>query len=253
VVANGCGITLYAPNINLVRDPRWGRAEEVYGEDPHLSAELAVAMVTGMQGNREGETVAEDGGPLMSGACCKHFAVYQNENIPEARTQLDANVSARSLWETYMPVMKACVVRAKATHVMCSYNSVNGKPTCAHPDLLNGILREQWKFDGFVVSDYDAWVNLVTTHHYVDTMEEAAAVGINAGTNTIRRLYVLQVWRMVLTIPTLSCRHGPGGRIRDLQRRGRYAPGDLRWQGHRCHRGHGLPPADESAHASWDV
>ena len=113
-VANGCGITLYAPNINIVRDPRWGRAEEVYGEDPHLTAELAVAMVTGMQGNAEGESHGSDGF-LMAGACCKHFAVYQNENIPQARTSLDAAVTARDLWETYMPVMKACVVRAKAS------------------------------------------------------------------------------------------------------------------------------------------
>jgi len=164
-----------------VRDPRWGRAEEVYGEDPHLTAELAVGMITGMQGNEEGEITAKDGQPLMSGASCKHFAVYQNEDQPEARTSLDANVTARDLWETYMPVMKACVTRAKATHVMCSYNAVNGKPTCAHPELLNGILRDAWGFDGFVVSDYDAWVNLVTTHHYVDTYGEAATVGLNAG------------------------------------------------------------------------
>jgi len=181
VTSNGCGITLYAPNINLVRDPRWGRAEEVYSEDPHLSGELAVAMVTGMQGNAEGETTAEDGGALMSGACCKHYAVYQNEDKPEARTSLDAAVGARALWETYLPVMEACVARAKATHVMCSYNAVNGKPTCAHPELLDGILRAQWDFDGFVVSDYDAWKNLVDTHHYAANWSDAAAKGLNAG------------------------------------------------------------------------
>jgi len=179
--ANGCGITLYAPNINLVRDPRWGRAEEVFGEDPHLTSELAVAIVTGMQGNKEGETRAADGGPLMAGACCKHYAVYSSENIPKDRTQLNVNVSARSLHETYLPAMKACVNRAKATHVMCSYNAVNGKPTCAHNELLNDVLRKQWGFDGFVVSDYDAWINLKTTHHFVSTFEEAAAVGINSG------------------------------------------------------------------------
>jgi len=181
VTANGCGITLYAPNINLVRDPRWGRAEEVYGEDPYLTAELTVGMVTGMQGNKEGETLAEDGGALMSGACCKHYAVYNNENVPIDRFTLDANVSNRDLWETYLPVMKACVVRAKATHVMCSYNAVNGKPTCAHDELLNQVLRDQWKFEGFVVSDYDAWINLFTTHHYASSYGDAAAKGINAG------------------------------------------------------------------------
>jgi beta-glucosidase len=92
----------------------------VFGEDPHLTSELAVSIVTGMQGNREGETVAADGGALMAGACCKHYAVYSSENIPEDRTVLNVNVSARSLHETYLPAMKACVVRAKATHVMCS-------------------------------------------------------------------------------------------------------------------------------------
>lgn len=179
-VSNGCGITLYAPNINIVRDPRWGRAEEVYGEDPFLTSELAVGMVTGLQGNKEGESHGADG-PLMSGASCKHFAVYQNENVPETRTFLDANVSARDLWETYLPMMKACVTRGKATHVMCSYNAVNGKPTCAHPELLNDILRDSWGFDGFVVSDYDAWKNLVDTHKYASTYVEAAATGINSG------------------------------------------------------------------------
>ena len=179
--ANGCGITLYAPNINLVRDPRWGRAEEVFGEDPHLTSEMAVAIVTGMQGNEEGKTHAVDGGRLMAGACCKHYAVYSSENIPIDRQKFNVNVSARSLFETYLPAMQACVHRAKATHVMCSYNAVNGKPTCAHNELLNDVLRKQWDFDGFVVSDYDAWINLKTTHNYVSTFEEAAAVGINAG------------------------------------------------------------------------
>ncbi|KAJ1456285.1 glycoside hydrolase superfamily [Pelagophyceae sp. CCMP2097] len=171
--ANGCGITLYAPNLNLVRDPRWGRAEEVYGEDPVLTAELAVKMITGLQGNNEFETHHRQGGALMVGASCKHYAVYQNEDLPD--------VTARDLWETYLPVHKACVQRAKATHVMCSYNAVNGKPSCAHAELLNDVLRQAWGFDGFVVSDYDAWANLVTTHHYVSTFEEAAAAGINAG------------------------------------------------------------------------
>merc|ERR1712159_825783 len=132
--------------------------------------------VTGMQGNREGESLAADGGALMTGACCKHYAVYQNEDHPAPRTSLNANVTGRDLWETYLPVMKACVARAKATHVMCSYNAVNGKPTCAHNELLNDILRGQWGFDGFVVSDYDAWINLKTTHHYASTFSEAATL-----------------------------------------------------------------------------
>ena len=145
VVANGCGITLYAPNVNLVRDPRWGRAEEVYGEDPHLTAELAVGMVTGLQGNAEGSTSGPGGGPLVTGACCKHFAVYQNEDLPADRMVLDANVSSRDLWETYLPVMKACVVRAKATHVMCSYNAAR---TAASSVLFAGKERARRRSTG---------------------------------------------------------------------------------------------------------
>ena len=213
VVANGCGLTLYAPNVdvperrplgfasdvvqrrekssvvvlgtqgrvsqvNLVRDPRWGRAEEVYGEDPHLSAEVSVGVVTGMQlGPAGGDGTSR----WLAAAGVKHYAVYNNEDVPEERTKLDANVSSRDLWETYLPVFKALITRANASHVMCSYNAVNGKPTCAHPELLNDILRDAWGFEGFVVSDYDAWKNLVDTHHYVDDYEAAAAVGINSG------------------------------------------------------------------------
>lgn len=180
-VSNGCGITLYAPNINMLRDPRWGRAEEVFGEDPHLTSELAVAIVTGMQGNEEGSRRGADGGALMTSAGIKHLAVYNSETQPKDRTTLNVNVTSRDLWETYLPAFKAAVVRGKASHVMCSYNAVNGKPTCAHDELLTTILREQWGFDGFVVSDYDAWINLVTTHHYASDFEDAAAKGINAG------------------------------------------------------------------------
>jgi len=178
VVSNGCGITVYAPNINIVRDPRWGRAEEAYGEDPHLTSELAVAMVTGLQGNEEGSRRAPDGGALMTSAGIKHLGVY---NIENNREYIDINVTARDLWETYLPAFKAAVVRGRASSLMCSYNAVNGKPTCAHSGLLNEILRKQWGFDGFVVSDYDAWKNLVDTHHYATDYEDAAAKGLIGG------------------------------------------------------------------------
>jgi beta-glucosidase len=178
VTSNGCGLTLYGPNINILRDPRWGRAEEVYSEDPHLSSELAVATVTGIQGNKEGSRSGAVGGALIASAGIKHTFVY---NAEDRRDSFDVRVSARDLWETYLPIFKAAVVRGKASHVMCSYNAVNGKPTCAHDELLNGILRQQWGFDGFVVSDYDAWANLVDTFHYADNYTDAAAKGINAG------------------------------------------------------------------------
>ena len=115
-----------------MRDPRWGRAEEVFGECPHLTSELAVEIVTGMQGNNEGEITAPGGGSLMAGACCKHYAVYSSENVPVDRTKLNVNVSARSLYETYLPAMKACVARAKATHVMCSCKPPHPPATICH-------------------------------------------------------------------------------------------------------------------------
>lgn len=250
--ANGCGITLYAPNINLVRDPRWGRAEEVFGEDPHLTSELAVSIVTGMQGNREGETTAADGGAsLMAGACCKHYAVYSSEDVPTNRNQLNVNVSARSLHETYLPAMKACVQRAKATHVMCSYNSVNGKPTCAHDELLNGVLREQWSFDGFVVSDYGKpfrsllpgiafvaeWVCGAECRR-VDQPEDDAPLRVD-----VRGSCCLGYQR----------RHGPGGRLRHVFCGRCDASGARRWHRHRRHCKRVLPSAHAHSAEAWNV
>jgi len=178
---NGCGITAYAPNLNLVRDPRWGRGQETFGEDPHHMARLVVAYVTGAQDNAPGAKVGPDGKHMRIGMCCKHFAAYDLENVPSSRQTFNTNLSSADMWYTYMPAFQACIQEAQATHVMCSYNSVEGVPTCGSKGLLTEILREQWNWDGFVVSDYDAWANILNTHHYVDNMEDAAAVGINAG------------------------------------------------------------------------
>lgn len=178
---NGCGLTIYGPNLNLVRDPRWGRGQEVMGEDPFLMARLVVEWVLGAQNNSAGDSVGPNGKHVLSGLCCKHFAAYDLEDKPAARQVFNANLTSRSMWETYMPAFEACIKEAKATHVMCSYNSVQGVPTCGSHGLLTEILRDQWGFDGFVVSDYDAWANIRNTHHYAPDMEGAAAVGINAG------------------------------------------------------------------------
>ncbi len=178
---NGCGLTLYAPNLNLVKDPRWGRAQEVFGEDPILMSGLVTNLVLGIQNNSAGNAADADG-RLLAGACCKHFAVYDLETVPTDRHHYDAaNVTARNFWETYMPAFKACVQEAKGSHVMCSYNSLNGVPTCANGGLLNTVLREKWGFDGFVVSDYDAWTEMKDTHKYVDSYEDAAAAGLSNG------------------------------------------------------------------------
>ncbi|EDQ86438.1 uncharacterized protein MONBRDRAFT_28325 [Monosiga brevicollis MX1] len=205
--ANGYGITLYAPNLNLVRDPRWGRAQEVYStkskkphslcphlrnlfppsslevthsEDPRLTSVLTVGFVTGAQGMYANGTLMHER-YMLTGACCKHYVAYDLENHPQERNVFDAAVNTRDFWEHYMPAFDACINEAKAMHVMCSYNALNGYPTCGDPGLLNGILRSRWNWTGFVVSDYDAWNNLYETHHFVDSRLAAAAEGINAG------------------------------------------------------------------------
>ena len=180
---NGCSITAYAPNLNLVRDPRWGRSQEVYTEDPFLMSELVTSFVTGLQNNSEGSVYGPDKKTIQAGACCKHFAVYDIEGGAgtDDRYHFDAEVDGRNFWESYVVGFDACVNRGKGLHVMCSYNSVNGVPTCANKGLLSEILREQWNYEGFVVSDYDAWANIYNTHKYSSDMESAAADGINAG------------------------------------------------------------------------
>ncbi len=114
---------------------------------------------------------------LLSGMCCKHFAAY---DIEGNRVGFPAKVDARNLWESYLPAFQACVQEAQATHIMCSYNKINGVPTCGEDGLLNNVAREQWGFKGFVVSDYDAWKNMYNIN-FTETIEEAAIVGINAG------------------------------------------------------------------------
>ena len=148
-------------------------------EDPVLTGALVSAYVNGMQ-NSSAPGVAE-AGPLLMGACCKHYAVYNVEKIPTDRTLFDANVNARDLWETYAPVFESCIVGGHSQSVMCSYNSINGVPTCASYGLLTTMLRGLWNFSGFVVSDYDAWANIQETHHYAPDVTGAAVAGLSAG------------------------------------------------------------------------
>ena len=134
------GLTLWTPNVNLFRDPRWGRGQETYGEDPYLIATLGIAMVHGMQ---------QDGDYLKVAACAKHFAVHSG---PEAvRHTFDAEVSAKDLEETYLPAFQALVEDAEVESVMGAYNRVNGDPACASPMLMQKL--KDWQFDGYFVSD----------------------------------------------------------------------------------------------------
>ena len=143
------GLSFWTPNINVLRDPRWGRAAESPGEDPYLNGEYAVATVQGMQ------HLASAPWALKTAACCKHFAAYSIENWKgHSRHSFDAQVSDADLEETYLPAFEACVKRGGAACVMCAYNAINGVPACASP--LLGKLRREWGFDGYITSDCGA-------------------------------------------------------------------------------------------------
>jgi len=165
------GLTFWTPNINIFRDPRWGRGQETYGEDPFLTARLAVAFIQGLQGN--------DPKYLKAVACAKHYAVHSGPE-PE-RHRFDAVPSERDLHETYLPQFEAAVREGHVGGVMGAYNSVDGEPACANPYLLTDLLRKQWGFAGYVTSDcgaiYDIWAN----HKFVETPEAAAAAAVKAG------------------------------------------------------------------------
>ncbi len=150
------GLTFWSPNINIFRDPRWGRGQETYGEDPFLTSRMAVAFIKGMQG--------EDPRYYKVIATAKHYAVHSG---PESsRHQFDVKPSQRDLEDTYLPAFRASIVEAKADSVMCAYNSVDGIPACASTDLLEKRLRGEWGFQGFIVSDCGAISDIFRGHHY---------------------------------------------------------------------------------------
>jgi beta-glucosidase len=165
------GLTYWSPNVNIFRDPRWGRGQETYGEDPHLAARIAVAFVRALQG--------DDPKYLKLVATPKHFAVHSGPE--KLRHSFDAHVSERDLRDTYLPVFEACVREGRAASVMAAYNRVNGEPAVASKRLLSGILRGEWGFDGFVVADNCATTDLHTGHRVTTTAAEAAALALKAG------------------------------------------------------------------------
>jgi beta-glucosidase len=167
------GLTYWSPNINIFRDPRWGRGQETYGEDPYLTGRMAVAFVTGMQGS--------DPRYLKVVSTPKHYAVHSGPE-PE-RHGFDARVSERDMVDTYLAAFRTAVVDGKAASVMCVYNAVNGTPGCASSDLLQKRLRTDWGFDGYVVSDCGAVGDIHRNHKYVATEGEAAAAAVKAGTD----------------------------------------------------------------------
>ena len=167
------GLTVWSPNINIFRDPRWGRGQETYGEDPFLTAQMGTAYVAGLQG---------DGKYMKALSTPKHFAVHSG---PEStRHSVDVVVSNHDLEDTYLPAFRATVT-AGAGSVMCAYNSLDGKPACAQPVLLQDYLRDAWHFQGYVVSDCGAASDISEGHHYTQTMEQGVASAVKAGMDIV--------------------------------------------------------------------
>ncbi len=201
------GLTLWTPNINIFRDPRWGRGHETYGECPYLTAELGVEMVKGLQG---------EGKYLMTAACAKHFAVHSG---PESvRHEFDAEVSPKDLEETYLPAFKALVTRAHVEGVMGAYNRVNGEPACASEMLFKKL--KEWGFDGYFVSDCWAIQDFHEHHMITATAPESAAMAIKAGCDVncgSTYLHLLSALKQELISPNdirNACVHALRTRIR---------------------------------------
>jgi beta-glucosidase len=165
------GLDFWAPNINIFRDPRWGRGQETYGEDPFLTARMGVAFVTGMQG--------DDPKYYRVISTPKHYAVHSG---PEpTRHTADVKVSKHDELDTYLPAFRATVTEGKAASVMCAYNSINGQPACVNEFLLQDELRGKWGFQGYVVSDCEAVINIFRDHHFTKTQPEASALAVQRG------------------------------------------------------------------------
>ncbi len=167
------GLTFWSPNINIFRDPRWGRGQETYGEDPYLTAQMGAAFVRGLQG--------DDPRYFKAIATPKHYAVHSG---PEPqRHEFNAVISNRDLYDTYLPAFEACVREAGAFSVMCAYNRLLGEACCSSPRLLQHILREEWGFAGYVVSDCGAIWDIYKYHNIADNAPQAAAMAVSAGTD----------------------------------------------------------------------
>lgn len=176
------GLTYWSPNVNVFRDPRWGRGQETPGEDPLVVSKYAVNYVRGLQEISDGKNSTSD--RLKVSSCCKHYTAYDVDNWKGVdRFHFDAKVTKQDLEDTYQPPFKSCVEEGHVSSVMCSYNRVNGIPTCADPDLLKGVIRDQWGLDGYIVSDCDSIQVYYTAIHYTATPEDAVALALKAGLN----------------------------------------------------------------------
>ena len=167
------GLTIWSPNINIFRDPRWGRGQETYGEDPYLTGQLAVGFIHGIQG--------DDAAHPRAIATAKHFAVHSG---PESgRHGFDVDVSPYDLEATYLPAFRAAITEGHAGSVMCAYNALHGMPVCADNELLGSVLRHDWGFSGYVVSDCDAVDDMTKFHYFKPDNAQSSAAAIQAGTD----------------------------------------------------------------------
>jgi beta-glucosidase len=168
------GLTIWSPNINIFRDPRWGRGQETYGEDPYLTSRMGLAFVTGLQG--------DDPKYLKVVATPKHFAVHSGPE--QLRHEFNVNVSPQDLQSTYLPAFHTTIVEGKAASTMCAYNAIDGAPACASDLLLKKTLRDEWKFGGFVTSDCWALTDIWKGHKFAPDEEHGAVLALRAGTDT---------------------------------------------------------------------
>lgn len=167
------GLTFWTPNVNIFRDPRWGRGHETYGEDPYLTTQMGLAMVKGLQG--------DDPVYLKTSACAKHFAVHSG---PEPlRHTFNAKSSERDLYETYLPAFHRLVTEGKVSSVMCAYNSYDGQPCCGSNQLMRKILLHDWKFNGYVTSDCWAIIDFIYGHKTHPDSISASADAVLHGTD----------------------------------------------------------------------
>ncbi len=166
------GLTFWTPNINIFRDPRWGRGQETYGEDPYLTSRMGTAFVNGLQGDHPKY--------LKTSACAKHYVVHSGPE--ESRHYFNTHPGETDFRETYLPAFKA-LVDAGVESVMCAYNRLYDEPCCGSKYLLNDVLKEEWGFQGHIVTDCGALDDIWSRHKVVDEGVEAAAMAANAGVN----------------------------------------------------------------------
>ncbi|KAM7524300.1 hypothetical protein LguiA_014202 [Lonicera macranthoides] len=198
------GLTFWAPNINIFRDPRWGRGQETCGEDPMVNSAYAIEFVRGFQEGGGGGGVGSEygvgrkrllsggGDGLMLSACCKHYTAYDLENWKNfSRYSFNAEVTEQDMQDTYEPPFRSCIQQGKASCLMCSYNSLNGIPACAHKDLLQKA-RTDWGFKGYIASDCDAVATIYEYHNYTKSPEDAVAIALKAGTDINCGTYMLR-------------------------------------------------------------